>query len=323
MRTGPQAGKLLTNYIYFPPGQPEQVSAPQSVTVPAVAELDYGYTPEAGLMAGGRVLSIDGYPRTTAVTDAFLVTTSAPTPELAIAFDVIAQYEFRQERGQVGTLFLQNGAVNGYQLLSFTPDASVAPTLISDEAGQLYLTWLERGELGGFRIYFASTAPDMVQAMSDVTWGDVTRVSRETAFGLLSGAVLSPVLVALWLLLPMVVLYLTSILRRGQPGKRVMAGTIISILLAGAVYWAAKLITIPGIRSYVPFSAWVPGIPLWLQAPLQIGVPILTTLVGIVVAWYFTYRRDSESILNFLLVFAAVDGLLTMAVYGFQFYNVI
>ena len=121
----------------------------------------------------------------------------------------------------------------------------------------------------------------------------------------------------------MAVLFITAILRRGQPGKRVMAGTIISLLLATVVYWLVKLATVPGIRSYVPFSAWVPGIPVWLQAPLQIGIPILTTLIGIAVAWNVTYRRNSESILNFMLVFAAIDGLLTMAVYGFQFYNVI
>jgi hypothetical protein len=77
------------------------------------------------------------------------------------------------------------------------------------------------------------------------------------------------------------------------------------------------------MRGYVPFSAWIPGLPVWLQVPLQIGVPILTTLLGIAVAWYFTYRRNSESVLNFLFIFAAVDGLITMAVYGFQFYNVI
>jgi hypothetical protein len=288
-----------------------------------VAELDYEFEPMTGLLSGERVLALDAYPQTTAVTDAGLIATNRPTSELALAFDTIVQYEFRKERGQVGLIFLKNGQLNGYQLLSFTPDASVAPALINDAADQLYLTWLERGDLGGFQIYFASTAPDIEQALSGMTWGDVTRISRDTAFGLLSGIALSPILVALWSLVPMLVLYITSILRRGEPGRRVTIGTIISLLLAGTVYWMAKLATIPGIRTYTPFSAWVPGLPLWLQAPLQIGVPILATLIGIAVAWYFTYRRNSESILNFLLLFVAVDGLLTMAVYGFQFYNVI
>ena len=121
----------------------------------------------------------------------------------------------------------------------------------------------------------------------------------------------------------MIVLYATSFLRRGQSGDGITIGTLVSMFLAGAVYWLVKLLTIPAIQTYVPFSAWVPGLPVWLQTPLQIGIPILTTLLGIFAAWYFTYRRNSESILNFLFIFAAVDGLLTMAVYGFQFYNVI
>lgn len=323
VRTGPEAGKILTEYLFFPPGQPALVSTHQPVIVPGVAELDYEYEPADGLLSGDRVLALDTYPRTTAVTDAGLLATNQPASELVLAFDIIVPYEFRKERGQIGLLFLQNGSQNGYQLLSFTPDASVVPALISDDANQLYITWLERGELGGFQVYFASTAADIEQALSAMTWGDLRRISRDSAFGLLSGAALSPILVALWSLLPMLIVYVTSILRRGEPGRRVLIGTIISLLLAGAVYWMVKLTTIPGIRTYVPFSAWIPGIPAWLQAVLQVGVPILTTLIGIAVAWYFTYRRNSESILNFLLVFVAVDGLLTMAVYGFQFYNVI
>lgn len=323
VRTGPEAGKILTEYLFFPPGQPELATRPEAVVVPNTSALDYAYQPDDGLLAGERVLTIGDYARTTAVTDAALVATNRPAAEMALAFDAIVQHEFRKERGQIGVLYLQNGIVNGYQLLTFSPTASVKPAIISDAKGQLYLTWLERGDSGGFQIYFASTAPDMVTALSGLTSGDFTRIARETTFGLLSGAVLSPILVALWLLLPLIVLYATSFLRRGQPGETITVGTGISLLLAGAAYWTVKLLTIPGMRNYVPFSAWIPGIPAWLQLPLQIGVPVLITLAGITAAWYFTYRRNSESILNFLFIFGAVDGLLTMAVYGFQFYNVI
>jgi hypothetical protein len=323
VRTGPEAGKILTQYLTFPPSQPELASESQTIVVPGIADLTYEYEPDDGLAAGKRVLSIDDYPGTTAVTDTALNTASNPSQELALAFDAIVAYEFRKERGQVGTIFLKDGQVNGYQLLSYTPDASIRPAIISDTAGRLYLTWLERGEGGGFQIHFASTAPDIVAALSGVTAGDAARIFRETLFGLLSGAVLSPILVAVWLLLPLLVLFITSILRRGQPGTRVMIGTAVSLLLTGVIYWLVKMATIPGIRSYVPFSAWIPGIPTWLHAPLQIGVPILTTLSGIAAAWYFTYRRNSESILNFLLIFGAVDGLFTMAIYGFLIYNVI
>jgi hypothetical protein len=324
VRTGLEAGKVLTEDIYFPKGEPSAASSPQAVVVPSTSDLQYTHESEENLAAGLRVFPFSGvYPTTAAVSEMAFNETAVPQQELALAFNVPVLHEFRKMRGQIGTLFMDGGSPTGYQLLSFSPKSSIAPFIISDNSHHLYLTWLEHGEENGYKVYFASTAPDILQALSTVTWGDLTRINRDIAFGLLSGIALAPILVSLWSLIPIIVLYLTSILRRGRPGKRIMVATIISVLLAGAAYWAIKLTTIPGIRSYVPFSAWIPGIPMWLQAPLQIGVPILTTLTGIAVAWYFTYRRNSDSILNYILLFAAVDGLLTMAVYGFQFFNVI
>ena len=163
----------------------------------------------------------------------------------------------------------------------------------------------------------------MVKALAGVTWGDLVRITRETVFGLLSGAVLSPIVVLLWMIAPLIIIFLTSFLRRKDDDKLTGIGTIISLLLAGAVYWAGKLLTVPGISQFVPFSAWIPAIPTWLQAPLQIGVPLAITILAINVAWRFTYRRQLASLLYFASLFAAVDGVLTMAIYGFLFYNLI
>jgi len=52
-------------------------------------------------------------------------------------------------------------------------------------------------------------------------------------------------------------------------------------------------------------------------------VPLIITIIAIRTAWYFTYRRQSASLLYFVILFGAVDGLLTMAIYGFLFYNLI
>lgn len=324
VRTGPEAGKALTEYLYFPQGEPDQVTGPQPIIVPAVADLEYAYQPDGGLAAGLRVdLNSSDYPGTPSVTDVAVNGTAYPEKELALAFDAQVQHEFRKERAQIGVYFLQNGHPTGYQLLSFSPNASSDPAIISDETGSLYLTWLERGQEGSFQIYFASTAPDIQEALSGATTGDINRIARETAFGLVSGAVLSPLVVLLWMIAPLVVLFLTSFLRPRDEEKLTNAGTIISLLLAAAVYWVVKLATIPGISSHVPFSAWIPAIPLWLQASLQIAVPLVSTIVAVGLAWHFTYRRRSPSLLYFAILFVAVDGLLTMAIYGFLFYNVI
>ncbi len=324
VRTGQEAGTNLTQYIHFPHGQPALMAGPETIIAPRIPDLEYTYRPESGLTAGPRVYPVIGqYPGTSAVTDVSLDLSSGPEAELALAFDVQTLYEFRKERGQVGVVFLQNGELTGYQLLSFTPEASVKPAIISDDAHRLYLTWLERGDVTGFQIYFASTAPDIQNALAGATWGDIVRIGRETIFGLLSGAVLSPIVVMLWLIFPLLVLFLTSFLRRRDEDRLTGLGTMISLLLAAAVYWGMKLLTIPGIGSFVPFAAWIPAIPTWLQAPLQIGVPALITMAAIRVAWYFTYRRQAASLLYFAILFAAVDGVLTMAIYGFLFYNLI
>ncbi|MCP4425366.1 MAG: hypothetical protein GY803_12795 [Chloroflexi bacterium] len=321
VRTGQEAGKILTEYIYFPQNRPTDASGRQTIFVPRVSDLDYTHEPEMGLVAGSRVFPVTGqYPRTAAVSD---VGTSPSAPELALAFNAQVQHEYRKTRGQVSVLFLQDGQPSGYQLLSFTPQASVKPAIMSDETGHLYLTWLERGDDGGFQVFFTSTAPDIQKALAAPTWGDVVRIARETVFGLLSGAALAPIVVFLWMIAPLFTLLVTQFLRRKEEDKLTGTGTIISLLLAGAAYWASKLATIPGISSFVPFSFWIPAIPRWLQAPLQIGVPLLITIVAIRTAWHFTYRRQSTSLLYFVALFAAIDGLLTMAIYGSLFYHVI
>ena len=52
-------------------------------------------------------------------------------------------------------------------------------------------------------------------------------------------------------------------------------------------------------------------------------MPLVNTIIAVSVAWHFTYRRNASSLLYFSVLFAAVDGLLTMALYGFLFYNLI
>jgi hypothetical protein len=214
---------------------------------------------------------------------------------------------------QVGTLFIQDGLATGYQLLSFTTTPSSAPTLIGDASGDLYVSWVEPDE-NGFRAYFASTAPDIQQALRSLTALDIGRFAGATIFGLVTGALLSPIAAVLWLFIPLAILALTSPLRRGDQHLS-SPGTAVSLFLAVAAYLAVKFLSIPGIRDYVPFSAWLP-LPEWLQAPLQYAVPIAITIVALLTAWHFTYRRGRMSPLFFIMIFAAMDGVLTMAVYG-------
>lgn len=215
---------------------------------------------------------------------------------------------------------MQDGVPTAYQLLSVTPGGSFVPAVVSDGVGQLYVTWLERADEPGFAVYLASTAVDIQAALGAVTWRDVGRMGVETLFGLVTGALLAPIALLVWLLVPSLVLAPTWVIRRGgenltDPGAR------ISLAAAFVAYWAVKLVTLADARTYVPFSAWIPVIPSWLEGLLQVGVPAAIASVALGTAWRFARRSKTKSAALCLVVYAAVDSLLTTAVYGGLFYE--
>ena len=314
VRTGQEAGLVSTHYVHLPPGQPSRVSSVHKLWVPATYHLDYDEAPlDEGLKSGERLSLAEGhYGSTGRIGD--VTTNSATEQELVIAFNVQLEYLRRKQAAQVGTVFFQDGDPEAYQLLSFTLPYSANPAVISDQAGYLYLTWLEKGELPGFVVYFASTAPDIRDTLNAITLIDLGRIGSESLFGLVSGALFLP-FVLVWIVAPMLILGLTSIIRRGDESLS-SPGTLISLGLAIAAFWAGKLITLPGMRDYVPFSAWLPVIPSRLSLFLQLSVPLLIAGLALLVAWNYTFRRERHTPLFFILIYAAIDGVLTMAVYG-------
>ena len=237
---------------------------------------------------------------------------------LALRADLRHQREFAV--GQIGTLFMQNGAPTTYQLLSFNPKFSQAPALISDEAGHLYVTWVEPKDVSGYQVYLTSTAPDIRQALSPLTRGDTGRMVTNTFFGLLTGAVFSPVAMLLWLVLPFLLLAVTWLFRRGSE-TITSRESLLSIALALLAYWGVKLVTFARARNHVPFSGWIPIIPSGLGVVLQFGVPVAIALIALAAAWYVIKRTDGRSALVFVIIYALVDSFLTMAVYGELLYN--
>jgi hypothetical protein len=317
-RLGPSAGMAATYYMHFPPGQPASASSVGQLVIPYTYHLDYQSLPEGGLKTGPSVsLGPESYGGNKFISE--LVVDPAQATELAIAFHTKLAYLRRKEQGQVSTVFFRNGAPFAYQQISFTPASSGFPAILSDQAGQLYITWLESGAESGYDVYFSSTAPDIRKALGGITWGDVGQLGAETLFGLLGGVALVPLALA-WVVAPLVVLGLTSVIRRKDEGFT-SPGVIISLALAIAAYWVSKLALMPTIRDYVPFSAWLPFIPSAVYLPLQAAVPLLITGLALAVAWRYTYGRESPSPFFFLLIYVAVDAALTMAVYGVTFYG--
>lgn len=313
-RIGPRAGMATTHYLHLPPGQPASASPDRQLSIPYTYHLPYQAALPGGLEAGPRVpLPYRGTDYISAV-----AIDRALAPELVIAFHTKLEYLRRKEQGQVSTVFFQGGAPVAYQQISFSPGSSDYPAILSDKAGHLYATWLEGAVSSGYNVYFASTAPDIRDALSRLTLNDIGQLGPEMLFGLLGGVMLAP-LALIWVVAPLVILGLTSLIRRTDD-RFTSLGVILSLALALVAYWASKLAFMPGIEDYVPFSAWLPFIPPSLNLTLRLGVPLLVAVLALGIAWRSTYGRDRPSILFFLLMYVMIDGVFTLAVYGPIFY---
>jgi hypothetical protein len=318
LRTGLDAGSMESRFVTFPQTAPDQVSRPQTTFIPAEHDLSYEPFSEEAIRVGARY-PLDDRPSPGLSVIQDINTNLNQENELAVVFRAAVNYYWRREASQIALVYLQDGTPTSYQLLSFTQQPSTDPTVVSDENGSLYVSWLETGDVSRYKVYFASTSDSIVNAFNPLTVSDVTDLTAATIFGLLTGVLLAPVAAVLFLVLPMLVVGLTTIIRRGEQSFR-SPGTIISIILAIAIFQVAKVAALPGMIDYVPFSAWLP-LPDGVKVPLQIIVPLIIMIVAVWTAWNFTYRRKAESPLYFMILYVAIDTLFTMSIYGVLFYG--
>lgn len=323
VRTGPSTGAIETRYVTFAPGQPETMSAAAPLTAPTTDDLMYETWASDGFMTGPRTNpNVPQYTLTSATKDVARSETIAAELPLAL-LNTNVQYEYRQINSQVAMLYLENGQPTSYQLLSYSTGLARVPFLQAHADNHLALTWLEADEEGGFHVYFASTAPQTKAVLDKLSGSDFIQLLGVTLFGMLSGIVLSPLVVFLWMIAPMVIAGGTLLVQRSYSEDKLTIGTLVSIALAMGAYWVVKQFALPNIFEDVPFQVWIPIIPVGLENILRVGMPVVMTLIGVVVAWFTTIRRHIVSPLYFMLVFGLVDGVLTMAIYGFYFYNLL
>jgi hypothetical protein len=321
IRTGLSAGSSYTEGLTFPFDHAVEKPA-STLRVPWTYLLEYDEIPKS-LIKGGQRVSLASYQAETTSGIAEMTFNPTPSEELSAVFNSQMQYRWRKERGQVCNLFFQDGAPSTYQMITFSSTNSSAPMLISDKDGYLYLTWMERAEEQGFLVYLASTSPSLNTSLGGLRTRDISQLAGEMLFGMLVGFVISPFTAAIWMILPMFLLLLTIKLRPGHHRKIGKIGSAISVVLAISVFWVVKINTLNGFESFVPFSPWIPTISdLWSKL-LQILIPIIIFIVSMLLAWNYTYRRNSESALNFMLIYIAVDAALMSSFYGLLIFEAI
>jgi len=309
IRTGVAAGMMDTRFISFPLNNPRAASRPEQLYIPSEYHLPYEDWLQNGFRAGQRSPIIP--PRTGKITQIYA--DSSDLSELVTIQRELAQFTMRNTAYQIGTLFFNKREPDSYQLLSFTGGDSRSPFITHDAEHWLHASWLERGAEEGFRVVYASTNPDIKATYAQLNAEDYQAMAAQTAFGLVSGALLLP-FAFMWIILPLILYLITFPLRRGN--DFFSPGVIASLAIAIIGYWVVKIGFLGGLMAYVPFSAWLPIIPDWLALPLQIGIPLITLGLGLWTAWSLTYKRENHSSLLFLIIYLAVDSILSTAIYG-------
>ncbi|MCB0036364.1 MAG: hypothetical protein KDE51_20170, partial [Anaerolineales bacterium] len=239
--------------------------------------------------------------------------------EIALAFRVPLQKE-RRETSQVAVLYMADGQPTSYQLLNDTFYNSLDPQITADGDGQLWLNWIERLDSDRFAVYVTTTHPAGREALNEVTADDVQRMSLDMLSGMLFNAVLTPFVFLIWMIVPVVLLLLTMFLWRNQD-ETINGRGQIALGLALLAYWVIKLFSLRAAVGYVPFSQWIPIIPMWLGVILQIVVPLVITYAAVRIAWQMSKRSDFQRVPSFMVVYALLDTLGTMIIYGEILYN--
>ncbi|MCH7663644.1 MAG: hypothetical protein IH859_07220, partial [Chloroflexi bacterium] len=317
--SGLSVGASSASYVYFPIGDTDSLSPDQDLTIPSIVDLSYSPVEDNDLLAGDRVV-VNGRqgPTTTNVSE--LSIKPGVANELAVSARARLPYLRNQQRNQIGVIYLKDGAIDSYQLVSFTIANSLKPTLTQDDANRLYLSWIESGD-GDFRVFYSSTSPDIKSALRAISVSEAVEIGAEMSFDVLSGMLLV-YFPMMWMIVPGFVMLITSKLRR--PDEPLFSlGTIVSLVLAIAAYWFFKIFFLPVILLHVPFSNYFPMLSEDWYLPLRIFFPVAITLFSAYVAWQSTYARRRHSPFFTLLIYMALDGILTMAVYGAALYGAI
>ncbi len=202
----------------------------------------------------------------------------------------------------------------GYQAAAQTPGFSQAPQLLVADNGQ-WLLWREGA--AGDRLYLATTDPHWKAVLNRATWADLGEGALQGAVEALAGAALFP-LAIFWLLPGGLVLAVGALLRAGD--LTTLSGRGLFLVAFGA-YQFTKALFLPGLFVYAPFSAWF-DLPPEVAWGLRWSGPLLIGLGSAGFGALVLRRRASTSVPLLYLLAAGGDALLTLMLYGVNFFGV-
>lgn len=319
--TGMEAGNISTEYVILPIEGIEQGFQQKPSVLYVPSDYHESYRLEATVLQAGERIWLQDVEGGYSARVQKLSIVDSNFSELVIALEAKVDFLRHKEEFQIALLFFQDVQPTSYQLLSFDATASRLPFLVSDEAGNLYLTWIQAADELGNAIFFATTEQELREAISAFDSADTASVASDAVFGLLSGVLLLPIALV-WLMVPLGAVGLTSLIRK-EDEPIYAVGTVVGLVLALASFWYGKYLTLQilDMTNYVPFSAWIPQISSQIANLLRIVVPVLIFVVSILFAWRQTYAKENRSVLFFVIYYSLLDSLISLAIYGLLIYG--
>jgi len=312
-RSGEEAGAGLTEYVSFPVGA-AALTPPTRLGIMTVE--DQPYRPYQGAYP---LTQLAPPPPSAAFGSNYTLepdTAAGQGSELAVVVSTNQQFRLNTFV-QMAVVLFRDGQFQGYQMAAKTESFSHQGALVADQTGNLHLAWREGG--GGRKLYYATTSPETRAEVDRLRGADIINALLAGSMESVVGILFFPL--ALGWLLPGVLLLGLWKLKRDEDSLTHPL-SIIFLLLAIVLYQGTKILFLPTITSYTPFSAWLDISASW-SWPLRVGTPLLIFGLGLLAAELLRRRKQEMSPIFYFVVAAGNDALLTLAVYGVNFLGVI
>jgi len=307
--SGLEAGSAVSEYVAFPLDEP-QLTIPQQITISSAEEQTY--VDYMGVYNLTKLAPPSGVRGNTNFIREPKATTGRGN-ELAVALTMSQDFRLNAFV-QVATALFKDGNYIGYQIAGKTEAFSQKPILATDDNGDLYMAWRDGGR--GTLAYYALTTDFGQDALNRMEVNDFATVAMNGGIEVIAGMLFFP-LACVWLVPGFLIIGLYHFWKGESDMKE--PATIILLVISIAVSQAMKFMFLPTIMTYVPFSAWL-DIPTGWHSAMIVIVPGLTTVIGLLFAWFM--HKRTESGLAFFFWFTAIDAILTLAIYGVNFLGV-
>jgi hypothetical protein len=189
------------------------------------------------------------------------------------------------------------------QVVTASSVPSVRPSLVVDDQDELHLAWLEVGGPRQYRVFYASTSPEVIENYNAITLFDIIDPLFKRVFRLSLVVLAAGPMLVMWALIPMGLLLVYHLISGEES---------LETLHARIVFGAASLTEIVLTLVFSPIastSSW---------PPLRWVVPPVTAALAAVITAFYLRRRETPETSNLFpafLTFTFAFSLLQLCIY--------